>query len=166
MDIERLSNKYVVKRLQSHDIQDIVHLCCKNKLYYEYCPPLVTDKHIQEDMLTLPPNVSIEDKFYIGFYAGGTLIAVMDLITGYPKPSIAYIGFFMTSTAIQNRGIGSEIITDLCDNLKRNGFVSIQLAWVKGNPQAEHFWLKNQFIILKETAGNVSDCLILAERRL
>ena len=30
------------------------------------------------------------------------------------------------------------------------GFRTIRLAWVKGNPQAEHFWIKNGFESLKE----------------
>jgi Acetyltransferase (GNAT) family. len=72
----------------------------------------------------------------------------------------------MTDRAIQKKGIGTEIISELCDALKTEGFVSVRLAWVKGNPQAEHFWLKNRFVILEETAGNVSDSVIPAERFL
>lgn len=168
--IERLQNeisgKYVVKKLGDDHIQEIFDLCRKNKLYYEYCPPMVTEESIKKDMLALPPNTRIEDKHYIGFYATGKLIAVMDLICGYPEPEMAYIGFFMVNTTIQNRGTGSEIISELCDYLKLKGFVSVRLAWVKGNPQAEHFWLKNRFVILKEATGNVSEPVILAERIL
>lgn len=166
MDIKELSSKYVVKRLGNSDIQDIFNLCCENKLYYEYCPPMVTEESIKKDMTALPPNTKIDDKFYIGFYKQGKLIAIMDLIYGYPEEKIAFIGFFMTNVTIQKRGIGSEIISELCDYLKQKGFISIRLAWVKGNPQAEHFWLKNMFVVLKETTSNVSDSVILAERCL
>lgn len=166
MDIKGLSSKYVVKKLGNSDIQDIFNLCCENKLYYEYCPPMVTEESIKRDMTALPPNTKIDDKFYIGFYKEGKLIAVMDLIDGYPEQKIAYIGFFMTNVTIQKRGVGSEIISELCDCLKQKGFISIRLAWVKGNPQAEHFWLKNMFVILEETTSNVSDSVILAERCL
>lgn len=166
MDIQKLSKKYVVKRLENSDIQDIFRLCCENKLYYEYCPPMVTAESIRKDMLALPPGVKNDDKFYIGYYADETLIAVMDLLCGYPTPSIAYIGFFMVNAAMQKRGIGSEIISQLCDYLKTEGFASIRLAWVKGNPQAEHFWLKNQFVVLKETTSDAADSVILAEKGL
>ena len=166
MDIAGLSSKYVVKELGDSDIQDIFNLCCENKLYYEYCPPMVTEESIKKDMTALPPNTKIDDKFYIGFYKKGKLIAIMDLIYGYPEEKIAFIGFFMTNVTIQKRGIGSEIISELCDYLKQKGFISIRLAWVKGNPQAEHFWLKNMFVVLKETTSNVSDSVILAERCL
>ena len=166
MDIAGLSSKYDVKELGDSDIHDILNLCRENKLYYEYCPPMVTEESIKKDMTTLPPNTKISDKYYIGFYNEEKLIAVMDLIDGYPEQKIAYIGFFMTNVTIQKRGVGSEIISELCDYLKQKGFASIRLAWVKGNPQAEHFWLKNKFVILKETTSNVSDSVILAERCL
>lgn len=166
MEITKLSNKYTVKKLGSSDIPDIFLLCCDNKLYYEYCPPIVTEESIHADMLALPPNVTMDDKFYIGFYKEEKLIAVMDLLLRYPDLQTAYIGFFMTNTAIQKKGIGSEIISETCDFLKQKGFVSVQLAWVKGNPQAEHFWLKNRFVVLKETTSNVSDSVLLAEKRL
>lgn len=48
--------------------------------------------------------------------------------------------------SVQNAGIGSGIIDTLCSCLKNHGFSSIRLGWVKGNPQAEHFWKKNRFI--------------------
>ena len=34
--------------------------------------------------MPIPPNVNMDDKFYIGFYTDGTLLAVMDLIRIYP----------------------------------------------------------------------------------
>ena len=37
----------------------------------------------------------MEDKYYLGFFAGDELVAVMDLILNYPKADIAFIGFFM-----------------------------------------------------------------------
>lgn len=166
MDIKKLSKRYVVKRLGSCDIPDIYHLCCENRLYYEYCPPMVTADRIKQDMLAIPPGISMDDKFYLGYYADGAFIAVMDLICGYPEPKTAYVGFFMTDAAVQKRGIGSEIISELCACLKQEGFSAIRLAWVKGNPQAEHFWLKNRFVVLKETTSNAADCVILAERLL
>ena len=166
MDIKELSSKYVVKKLENRDIHDIYNLCRENKLYYEYCPPMVSEESIKKDMTALPPNTRKDNKFYIGFYAEGKLIAIMDLIDRYPEKDIAYIGFFMTDVAIQKRGIGSEIISDVCAHLGQQGFAFVRLAWVKGNPQAEHFWLKNGFSVLKETTSNVADSVILAERCL
>ncbi len=41
---------------------------------------------------------------------GNTLTAVMDLILDYPVDHAAFIGFFMTDTSCQKKGVGSGII--------------------------------------------------------
>lgn len=72
----------------------------------------------------------------------------------------------VVDTSIQKQGIGSQMIEEVCDVLTKEGFGSIRLAWVKGNPQAEHFWKKNGFQVLKETSSNAADSVMLAERKL
>lgn len=94
------------------------------------------------------------------------MIAVLDLIDGYPEKDVVFIGFFMCDISIQKCGIGTNIITELFDYVKNQGYKSVQLAWVKGNPQAEHFWLKNGFTVVKETSSTAADYVILAERKL
>ncbi len=155
--IELFSDQYKVRKLTRQDIDEINQLMSKNSLYYEYCPPLVTRESIREDM---------GDKYYVGFYQDKKLAAVMDLIDGYPEKEIAYIGFFMVDTTLQNRGTGTAIIDCLCGYLSEQGYSSARLAWVKGNPQAEHFWLKNKFVQLRETTSNAADEVILAEKIL
>ena len=46
------------------------------------------------DMSVLPPNKEMCDKYYLGFYDGEKLIAVMDFIMAYPDELTAFIGFF------------------------------------------------------------------------
>lgn len=166
MQIELFSDKYKVHTLTGKNIDEIYHLLSQNVLYYEYCPPFVTRQAIVEDMRIVPHGKTIEDKYYIGFYQDGKLVAIMDLIDGYPEKHIVYIGFFMTDISVQNHGTGTEIIAYLCEHLCTLGYESIRLAWVKGNPQSEHFWLKNGFTPLMETTSNVADEVILAERKL
>lgn len=166
MNEKNFSTKYEVRKLNRDDIPQIYGLCKKNSLYYEYCPPVVTEERIADDFTALPPNTGIENKYYVGFFDSGKLIAVMDLIDGYPEEKIAFIGFFMTDVGVQKKGIGSAIIEELAGYLKSVGFKSIRLAWVKGNPQAEHFWIKNGFEFFKETSSTAAECVILAERSL
>lgn len=147
-------------------IEEIYSLCRTNPLYYKFCPPNVTRESIMEDLTALPSNISMEKKYYIGYFESGEMIAVMDLIDGYPKYDIAFIGFFMTHAKWQKRGMGSAIISELSDYLKQNNYSAVRLAWVKGNPQAEHFWLKNGFCIVRETSSSAADHVMLAEKRL
>ena len=117
-------------------------------------------------MKALPPKKEAADKYYVGYYDGGKLIAVMDLILAYPDTETAFIGFFMTDVSVQGRGVGSIIIRDLCDSLKTCGFSGIRLGWVRGNPQAEHFWRKNGFIATGVTYDTDRYTVVVAQRDL
>lgn len=166
MEVKLFSDKYEVRKLASENIDEIYNLLSKNVLYYEYCPPFVTRQSIMEDMNVLPPEKTMADKYYLGFYQQDKLIAVMDLIDGYPEKEIAYIGFFMADVSVQGKGLGTEIIENLCNYFEGERYYSVRLAWVKGNPQAEHFWIKNCFVPIAEAKSNAADQVVLAERLL
>jgi len=145
MKIELLSTKYQVKQIEEADIPEVYTLCKSNPLYYQYCPPFVTINSIKEDLIILPKGKALEHKYYIGFYKDGSLVAIMDLISGYPNPETAFIGFFMTDPQVQGKGVGTAIITEVCHYLKETGFTAAKLAYVKGNYQSEAFWIRNHF---------------------
>lgn len=151
MDELLFSKKYDVRKLHKNDINQIYDLCSKNHLYYQYCPPYVTRKSIESDMSALPDNVDFKDE---------KLIAVLDLIDGYPKKDIVFIGFFMVDSTIQKSGMGSAIVKELIDYLTTLEYEEVRLGWINGNPQAEHFWIKNGVCPIKE------DRVVLAKRRI
>ena len=162
--INKLSKNYIVKLLYNKDVAAVYSLCSKNTLYYDFCPPFVTPESIKADMTALPPGKRREDKFYLGYYDNDYLIAVMDLILGYPDEETAYVGFFMTDVSVQGKGVGSAIISEMSQFICSQGYSNIQLGWVKDNPQAEHFWHKNGF---KETGKmyDMDDYIVVGARR-
>ena len=160
-----LSNRYNVRKMNTKDVPLILSLCSNNEIYYRYYPPLPTDKSIIHDLTALPPNKTVEDKYYLGYYDDNSLIAVLDLIMSFPSKDIAFIGFFMCDIHVQNKGIGSFIINELCASLKANGMSGVRLAFVKSNPQASHFWKKNDFKEIIETEQD-GISLVIAERKL
>ena len=117
-------------------------------------------------MKALPPNKELADKYYLGYYDAEKLIAVMDLIRAYPNENTAFIGFFMTDVSVQNTGIGSAIIDELCSYLTEIGFERVRLGWVKGNPQSKHFWHKNGFTETGITYDTDHYTVVVAEREL
>lgn len=145
MNIKALSAEYEVRKLEGSDVPAIFTLCHGNPMFYQHCPPVLTIESIIADMTALPPNKTEKDKYYIGFFDRGTLLAVMDLIDGYPSPQIVFIGFFMSSHDSQGKGIGTKIITAACNYFKASGYSLVRLGYAKGNPQSERFWLKNGF---------------------
>lgn len=166
MELKNCSSCYEVRMLRESDIELIYELCQGNKIYYQYHPPFVTRENIKADMYALPPNKSMEDKFYIGFFDGEQLVAVMDLIVHFPSEKVAMIGFFMVSVNVQKRGVGSKIIEEMMNALKASGFELCRLAIDQGNPQSEAFWLKNQFVLTGECIPNDFSAYLPLTRQL
>ena len=166
MNIAKISNTYHVRQLEEQNLSAIFSLCCGNSLYYHYCPPFVTKQGILSDMKALPPKKTLSDKYYLGYFDGEKLIAVMDLIAAFPDEKTAFIGFFMTDVSVQNKGIGTLIIDELCSFLPTAGYASIRLGWVRGNPQSEHFWHKNGFTETGVTYDTDRYTVVVASRDL
>lgn len=87
----------------------------------------------------------MDDKFFVGFYEAEQLVALLDLIVGYPDAETAYIGWFMMRAELQGKGIGSSIVAEILSFLEKEHFCCVELGYIKGNEQAEHFWRKNGF---------------------
>ena len=49
---------------------------------------------------------------------------------------------------------------------RKEGYKEIRLGWVKGNPQAEHFWHKNGFTETGRTCDTEQYKVIVARRAL
>ena len=165
LDISRFSSRYAVRFLRDGDADEILALCLRNTQYYAYCGKQPSRELILSDLRLTPPGKDLSAKYYVGFYDGSALAAVLDLIKGYPDESSCFIGFFMMDRALQGRQIGSGIIRELCEYLKEAGFASVLLAIDKGNPQSTHFWKKNGFAVIREIEQD-GGTLLLAEKAL
>ena len=150
IDITKLSTRYNVYKLDDSDVDRILDLCKGNPQYYRYTEAEPTRKEILKDLHITPPGIAASEKYYIGFYKNKELIAVMDLIDGYPKTEIAYIGFFMMNKKYQGEQIGTAIIDEVQDYLRSNGKTAIRLGIDKGNPQSTYFWKRNGFEVISE----------------
>lgn len=165
-EFEKLSKKYKVKRLGDTDVAAVVALCKENPLFYQYCPPFVTEDSIRADMKALPPRKTMEDMFYLGFFEGNSLVAVMDLILGFPKEETAFVGFFMMNKEYQGKGVGTALMQEVYLYLKECGFGYVRLGFAKGNPQSEHFWLKNGFERTGVEAQNEGYVVVVLEKKI
>ncbi len=145
MEIQKLSVEYEVRKLNDADIEKVYEVMQGNPQYFQYCPPMATAQSIADDMKALPPRTTYEDKYYVGYFMDGILVAVMDLILNFPNKETAFIGFFMMNKDFQGKGIGTEIFNECCFALKKEGYQFVRLGFAKGNTQSEAFWIKNGF---------------------
>ena len=165
LDIARLSRRYDVRRMREADADDILALCKQNAQFYRYCAAEATRAQVLSDLRVGPPGKALSDKYYVGFYEAGALVAVMDLIDGYPEADVAFVGFFMVNPALQGQGIGSGIVGEAFGYLREAGFRAVRLAIDRDNPQSNHFWKKNGFEVLK-SVDREGWTVLVAERAL
>ncbi len=165
-DVQKLSKRYRVRRLTETDADKVYALSVENPIYYKYCPPFVTRESILHDMRALPPQTTYDDKYYIGYFEEDKLIAVMDLILGYPNEETAFIGLFMMEKGSQGKGIGSAIVEECFEFLDNIGYRFIRLGFAKGNPQSEAFWVKNGFVRTGVEADNGDYTVVVMEKKI
>lgn len=120
IDIKKLSKRYTVRKLNLNDVQMIYAFCKRNTWYYEYCGKEPSIELIEKDIEITPPGIPIEQKYYIGFFDNDKLVAVMDLVDGYPACDYVYIGFFMMDCELQGNGIGSKIVSESLEYNREN----------------------------------------------
>ena len=165
IEIEKLSKKYDVRKLHFDDVQMIDDFCKRNTQYYQYCGKEPSIELIENDIEMTPPGISIDQKYYMGFFDHGRLVAIMDLVDGYPSRGYVYIGFFMMDCELQGRGLGSKIVSEALESLSEIGFQKCQLAIDKDNPQSNHFWRKNGFESIREVEME-EGIVVVAEKRI
>ena len=153
-DVTKLSNRYAVRIMIDSDADSILDLCLQNTQYYQYCGKQPSKELVLNDLHITPPGIEQSSKYYVGFYDNTVLVAIMDLINGYPSGDSAFIGFFMMNKRLQGNQIGTEIIQEICQYLKSIGISSVLLGIDKDNPQSNHFWQKNGFFVIKEVEQN------------
>ena len=154
LEISKINTQYKTRDLQECDVDIILELYRKNPLFFKYTEAKPVKEEILTDMKATPPGIDLSEKYFFGFFAEDELVAVMDLVDGYPDSKTAYIGFFMMNPAYQGKQIGTGIIGEAVEYLKFIGKTAVRLAIDKGNPQSTHFWTKNGFEPLFEAERN------------
>ena len=164
-DITKFSSRYAVRLMRDSNADAILDFCLQNTQYYQYCGKLPSKELVLNDLHITPPGIEMSSKYYVGFYDNTVLVAIMDLIDGYPSSNSGYIGFFMVNKQLQANQIGTEIIQEVCRYLKKNGIKTVRLGIDKGNPQSDHFWKKNGFLVIKEVEQD-GGIVLVAEKTL
>ena len=164
-DLSKLSTQFHVRPMKEADADALLAFCLQNDQYYRYCGKQPSRELILHDLRITPPNTSADAKYYVGFYDGEILVAILDLIDGYPDSETAFVGFFMMNRQLQGRQIGTSVIQELCLYLKETGLKRVLLGIDKDNPQSNDFWAKNGFSVIREVEQE-EGAILVAEKGL
>lgn len=166
LDIGRITARCTVRLLTPEDVPALLELARGNPLYYRHLQEEPTAEGFREDLAALPPRTEPEDKYYAGYFRDGRLIGALDLVTGFPGPETAFLGFFMLHPDVQGGGLGTALIGDLAAFLRDAGYRAVRLMYVKGNPQSAAFWAKNGFAPTGAEPRQARYTQVAAERAL
>lgn len=164
MNLHDLSKQYRVKKIASEDIPAVYKLCSGNPDYYKHMNLQPTPENLTEVITLLPPGKDPEDKYFVGFWEGASLLAILDLILDYPGEKTAFIGWFMLEKARQGGGVGSALVREILEALHRAGMKKVRLGCIKGNRRAYEFWKKHGFAPTGEETKQKDYTIIAMER--
>ncbi|HEL9633296.1 TPA: GNAT family N-acetyltransferase [Streptococcus suis] len=165
MKISQFSTQYQVQKLTEADLEQILALYQTNPLYFDHFPPLPSLESVANDLVDCPPGKSLSDKYFLGFWDKDNLVAVLDLIDGYPTEDTAYLGLFMVDANLSSQGLGSRIIAELLPQLATH-FKKVRLGYVESNPQSSYFWSKVGFCPTGEVKELAGKTIVIAEHAL
>ena len=131
--------------LTDEDLPALLALCESNPAYYELYGERPTLENLTQALRELPPGCRAEQKAFLGFFEETGLVAVMDVVRGYPDDRAAYVGLLMVDGAYHGRGIGSQVARAELRRLRAEGFSRVRLAYIQGNEPARRFWTKLGF---------------------
>ena len=154
LDIQSLGTGYDVRRLSEGDISDVFALMRGNRRYWRALGVHPKRSRLTEVISQAPEGVGDEGQYLLGFYGDdGELVAVLDLITGYPASNGAFIGWFMVEADLQGRGIGSDIFADVRASMKAQGYDHMEVRCPKASEPGVEFWESQGFAVTAEIEG-------------
>ena len=123
-------------------------LARSNRRYYQRMGERPTKANLTAVISDLPAGAGASGKYFVGFYDGEDLVAVLDLICDYPSEHQAFVGWFMVAADRQNQGVGSSIFADVRAALFAQGYTHLELQLPEPATEAIAFWEAQGFAIV------------------
>lgn len=118
----------------------------------------------------LPPGRAASDKIALGLWLDGALVGCADMIIGYPRPEVAFIGLLLVAEDLHGCGLGTVAFGELARRAQERGCERLRLGVAKGHAHAEHFWTRRGFFptgeVGRDLTGHSARDILLFERPL
>ena len=146
---------YTVRYLRAGDetlIFDLMQRCAEFSLLVSGQPP--EPQEAADLLVDLPPGKGLEDKFAMGVFDGPEkLLGLVDLIRGYPRPEVWFIGLMQLDPAYRGQGLGRQLYQALEAWSIQRGAREIMLGVVAQNVDGLAFWEKLGFQVIDRKPG-------------
>jgi len=86
--------------------------------------------------------------------ADAGVVGFLDVYHGYPNPSTIWISIFVVDTALQQHGVGGEVIEAIAAEGRKLGYTSLGIGVHLKNWKGLRFWHKNGFDRISRIGGD------------
>jgi GNAT superfamily N-acetyltransferase len=99
----------------------------------------------------MPEGKELRDKFvYLVFNGDSVLLAVIDLLRGYPKEDTWYLGLIFVAPANRSVGLGTRALEAISMHVKQQGGSALRLGVVRQHLRARALYERTGFRFLYE----------------
>jgi ribosomal protein S18 acetylase RimI-like enzyme len=144
-------NGYRSFRLTAADLPRLLQLCQSCAAFYELVegqPP--SDETAAEILGPLEARYARGTKHVWGVEKEGALIAVAELLEGYPSTHDWYIGLLLVAPAHRRQGVGAQLCAALVRWMSERGASVVRLVVHLQNAGARAFWGRQGFTVERE----------------
>ena len=151
VDVSAFSSELIARRLTDEEIPAVLELERSNRRAYRKEGKRPSTQTLTGVVTAVPDGGQAVEKLLTGFFnSEGTLVAVLDLMLGYPHREDAFIGWFLVGVSWQNQGIGSQIIADVRAAVKGLGYKRLSVGVTDMSEEGVRFWEGQGFTLTGE----------------
>lgn len=138
-------------RLTSVDLDRVAALCRDCSAFFELIEGQpASDETAAELLGPLEERFAQGTKHVWGFESAGKLIAVAELLAGYPASRDWYIGLLVIAPGERRKGVGTRLCASILAWMKEHGAETVRLVVHQQNPGARAFWERQGFTVERE----------------
>lgn len=112
-----------------------------------------------------PHDCAPELKHTFGLFQGDRLEGAIDMLLGFPEPTIWYIGLLIPAPSARGQGLGAEVVTALGRWAAAQGAEALRIAVVAHNTRGLAFWRRRGFedlyTVENHEMGNLSNTVFV-----
>ena len=167
LDVQTLSSAFEVRPLQSENLPEVFALARSNRVYFRYLHERTTKANLTSLITHLPEGAEPTERHFVGLYdEDGYLVAVLNLVCGWPDEHDAFIGWFMVAADMQHQGVGSQLVADLRAALAAQGYTRITLRLPERDLEGIAFWEAQGFALTGEHIEGKRGPVVVLARQL
>jgi GNAT superfamily N-acetyltransferase len=145
--------------LDASDAPALQNFFDRNPEYFILCNGRAAQQEeaLQEIQSQPPPEMSYTDKWVFAVTdAEDRIVAIAILLSNFIAKGVWLVSLFMVDKTLHGSGFAQRFYQHLENWLREQGAEWIRLGVLKGNLKAEKFWLKREYVQVRERHGVAS----------